>query len=205
MEISGTGLRDNRSRHRQSAVTLIEVLVAMGIFSVILTLVVVLFVNGYHTYSGESVKTYRFRRSAIALDAACRELRHVERIYSPDISLLSQNEGYAPVKGKTPPFTFVEHDPSSGAEAVVAYSTDKASHALVRMLYDPQYDPNDASTQRIVAQKNMAQSVNDLTLRIVNAPSAAGLNIQFMEIRLSTLGEKTSFELRSKVRMGGSF
>lgn len=188
--------------------TLLEVMVAMGIFGLLLTLVTSLYVTGFRTYKKGSGYASLVRTTATAFDRMSRELRQCHKIYSPsqgNLTPLALASGYIPFAGQNTPFIFVRYNAAVGANQVLAYTVDKRQSALLRLVYDPAFDPNTPSTQTVLEEKSVLPSVSNFSLKLSNVVSASSLNAQFLQIDLTSVADKGNLELESRVKIQGGF
>ncbi|MBI3924171.1 MAG: hypothetical protein HY319_01395 [Armatimonadetes bacterium] len=164
-------------------VTLIEVLIASGLFVLVLVLVGQLTVAAYWSHSQTTSKNQVMRDGSIALDRLNRELSMCTDLLLPDPAVPETD-----YQG-TQPLVFRTYTSRANPlpESVLAYRFDSARKALERRVYEPSFDPADPVTQipmgepRIVAQK-----VVGFKYRIV-APALTG-GTPFVRLQLELYG-----------------
>lgn len=159
-------------------ISLVEVLTAVVMFGVFLTLAATTLVRCYRNYVSNRDVAVSFRNASIALDKMAAELGQCRQVYAPDPA-----GAFAPGQTVTPtpgaPFVFAYQQPELGVNGVngntplppmtaVGYQlrhldpTDPTRNVLERLLYAPGTDPMSGAP---VAVQTAASPVMSFTVQ----------------------------------------
>ncbi|MBI2252059.1 MAG: prepilin-type N-terminal cleavage/methylation domain-containing protein [Armatimonadetes bacterium] len=130
---------------KDSGFTLYEVLITMGIFSLFVTIISMCFVQGLRNYRQGTEDAPYFRKAANSFDLMASELRQAKSIYIPD-NYNTLAAGFSLTSG-TPIFVFVRdyYDGAARINQTIGYKLDTINHYLTRIIYLPDFNPNDPS------------------------------------------------------------
>lgn len=175
---------------RRKGVTLLEILITMSIFSLMMGTVCYLFKEGFHFYEKGSADVHTFQETVIALDRMSRELQENTSIelYFPqmeDLMIPKSSKG----------IVFVKEYPDEGTVEVIGYHIDEERNEIVRVMYDPAYDPEDPSTQK---EENIPGSRKAIARNIFSLSFQGEYN-GLLSIELATQA-KSYNNLRTKIR-----
>ncbi len=198
-ELRGTTAATRRPR-RVRGLSLAEVVVSVALMSIFLVTIQRLFSLATFVSSAGTRTAQGYRSMALAFDETARELRLCEKIYYPDSTTMRQ--GYAPSTDLTRPFVFRRFDSARNGEVPVAFTIDAHTHALVRVIYDPNFDPARPSTWTVSNPKRqlhvLSDCIDSFSIQlVVNRGSC------LVVARLSTSPSRSVFQLESTVPVKG--
>lgn len=175
---------------RRRGTTLIEILITMGIFSLMMCVICYIFKQGLHFYQKGSSDVHTFQSAVIALDRMSRELQDTT---STELYFPAPEDIMAPKSSKG--IVFVKELPDAGTFEVIGYLVDEERNELVRVVYDPGYDPEDSATQRESStpgsRRTLARNILSLTFQ------GEDKGLLMTELTLQT---KSDNYLRTKIR-----
>lgn len=126
---------------RARGLTLPEVLIAVAISVVLLGAVYLLFLQGSKAYKQIGKLTPTYRRASLAIDVIAKEMKEsFQRLYAPDPEDLFAEYGKSYLVGAF-------QDPAREKKEVIGYLFDVNQSRVLRVLYDPSFNPEDPSTQ----------------------------------------------------------
>lgn len=149
-------------RRKKEGVTIPELLITMGIFALMMTVICVVFERGFYFYREGSGDTYAFQHAVISLDRMSRDLgdHSALELYYPDLDTLGEAS-----RG----IVFVKEYPEEERFEVIGYCLNRETGELARVLYNPGYDPAVASTQTLKsgpgARSIIARQIGGLTFQ----------------------------------------
>lgn len=127
---------------QNKGVTLIELLITMSIFSLLLGVICLIFQEGFRFYRAGSADVQTFQQAVLAMNRMCRDLQEST---SSELYFPAQEDLKAP--SRTPGIVFVKRYPDEEHTEVIGYFIDEEKKEIVRVLYDPGYDPGEIATQ----------------------------------------------------------
>jgi prepilin-type N-terminal cleavage/methylation domain-containing protein len=172
-------------------VTLLEIMITMGIFAMLMSIIVLIFQEGLRFYRTGAGDVQTFQYSAITLERMSREIQDktVLELYFPaqeDLMVPHSSSG----------IVFVKKNPEKDTLEVIGYFIDEDTKEVKRVLYDPGYDPEDPGTQvphhDPGSSKIMARKVLKLTFQ--------GEDKGLMLLQMALDGEHETRYLRTKIR-----
>lgn len=126
-------------------VTLLEVLIAITICALIIGALYLLLVQGAKVSTEMGKLTPAYRKASLAIDLIAKEMKEgFEHLYSPDPEDLFAEYGKSSM-------VVALSDPATEKKEVVGYVFDANQNRMVRILYDPSFDPEDPLTQKILS------------------------------------------------------
>ena len=178
--------------------TLIELLIACGLFLLSLVVIGQLTVRAMTSRSQTEDKNQVFRAATIILDQMQRDLEHAEAIYSPQTTFGETTQSIHPGNGDP---ILVLRTWGSKTE-VVGYGYDRQAHELRRLLYSPGFDPADAATQILLSGESarQANAIDDFTLNVLNRSQSYGTLVVETQVQVAT-GTGPALRLNSKTRL----
>lgn len=127
--------------------TLVELLIAMGVLSLIMSMVVVAVASGLRGSTRMTTEMDTVRQGTVAADRLQRELRTCQQVYFPDPTSGAWTDdgttdvSYVPNSTDTPFIfthgTYPPQGPALNGMEVVAYKWDDRAQTLNYLLYDP--------------------------------------------------------------------
>lgn len=181
----------------KKGVTIVELLVAVTLFGLFLTVITALFIRGYDSYSKGTNKAFFFRQAAKSMDVITSELRQAQRIYKPDEASLPG--GYLPVKDSNSPLIFVKRNPQTGENNTIAYTMDNSAHTIERFIYGPSFNPDDENSWNINGPIQTQTSYVQ-TLKFIYSTDGG---TKFIQVNFTSYPDGAYFPLRSKVEIKG--
>ncbi len=175
--------------------TLVEILIAMAIFSLFLYALCNCVVVGYHSYTIGTREASLFRSASIGMDLMARELRQCKGIYFPDSAILSA--GYFPVKNSSAPLVIKRYEPSASALLPVAFTLDTSTHRVERLIYDPAFEPASPSTWSVTERRVIAESVQSLSFTFSLIPAGK----EFIKVQLLSFPDPAYFPVETRVSL----
>ena len=168
--------------------TLIELLIACGLFLLSLVIIGQLTVRAMTSRSQTEDKNQVFRAATVILDQMQRDLEHTEAIYSPSA------EPTGPISGDP---TLVLRTWGTKT-VVVGYHYDRQAHILRRLLYDPGYDPAQPATQTLLAGEmgKEAHAIDDFVVIFLDRAQSYGTCVVETRVLVAP-----SLRLNSKTRL----
>lgn len=127
---------------QHKGVTLIELMITMSIFALLLGVICLIFQEGFRFYRTGSADVQTFQQAVFSMERMCRDLQEstAAELYFP-----AQEDLKAP--SRTPGIVFVKRYPDEEHAEVIGYFIDEEKNEILRVLYDPGYDPADVSSQ----------------------------------------------------------
>lgn len=181
-----------------SGMTLIEVLIVGGVLMVFMTMVGHTLVTAFHSQRETSKKTSEFRDAAVSAERMGRELRMCKKLYSPDPTTASFLAGtpYTPEDGVNSPVAFRRFDHRSGSDVVVGYTRDPGTSELIRINYQPGYDPADAATQVEADRRVLARGTKGFELYWIDPAVTNGTQLLGFRFQLENVEMNPAMEVR---------
>lgn len=176
-----------RPRFRQSGLTLAELMLALTLFALVMSLAGTLLVRGMRTQSTMRERFFELRRGSLAMDELTREMQVCEAIYWPsltawvgahtayDVALHANEANFG--------FQFGRRDHGTAANVLSCWWLDRGSSTLRHRVCDqagnglPGYTNEDG--------REMSGRVSDFTVTHLSRP-----NPSFFKITLSLKGEE---------------
>ena len=177
--------------------TLIEMLIACGLFLLAMVVIGQLTVRAMTSHNQTVDKNQVFRAATIVLDHLQRDLEHTQAIYSPYSS--SDLTGiYHPGAADA---TLVLKTQGT-LSPVVGYRFDTASNTLVRLLYEPGYDPAVLASQVPLASENprKVNSIQSFSVDFIPRSQSYGTLMVRTVVAVQT-GTGPSLNLSSQTRL----
>ncbi len=199
----------NPGKSRSRGFSVPELVVAMGLFLLLMAMTSTCFVQCVRAYRQNQEKAPVFRHVAIGAALIARELRMCEKIYYPEREEDFELSFY-PKKGETPPFLFLLD--KGGAKELVAYTLAEKTKTLERALYEieplPTADPKEA-LEIVVYPEDPPPLVERLKLKEPFRPIGHDVGLlglkflrkgtdKFLEMRIYPAGEEADL-LETKV------
>jgi hypothetical protein len=184
--------------------TLIEVLIASGLFLLSLLLCGELSVVGMHSETSTTDKNQAFRWGTTALDELNRDLAHTTEIYQPS---LGYAKGQSPVHLITTIPLVLRSSSASLGPTVVGYALDSSKGTLTRTPYNPAYDPASPGSLVLLSgqqPKVVASWVTDFSIYGVDATTEYGAKMVVTQLTVSTVAPGNtgpSLSLQSLTRL----
>lgn len=178
--------------------TLIELLIACGLFLLSLVVIGQLTVRAMTSRSQTEDKNQVFRAATVILDQMQRDFEHADAILSPQ-PVSGELTGSIHPGGDDP--VLVLHTLGSKTN-IVGYGFDRKSHELKRILYDPGFDPAVLSTQVLLSGEvpKKANWIDDFTVTFVDRAQSYGTVMVETQIQVAT-GTGPALRLNSKTRL----
>lgn len=209
------------------AMTLIEIIVVLFIFTIVIFMILECFIFSMRNYRLTEQSSDNFNKATIAFDRMMRDFQTLNEIYVPaDPAKYQQddtfkgyfnneldskaNSSYKPGFNGRPPFVFKmtnQMDFFTSQQMVVAYTIDYNTNSLIRMEYDPLFNPNtpdDTRYWRNVSKYTwkLSSNVRDLGIQYIVKNNFYGANRQFMYLYLSILTNTDGNTAPMKVPLG---
>lgn len=190
-------------------VTLAETLVAVFLFGIFLTGISIIFVRGYQVFQHGTGEAFQFRAASLGFDELNRELRMCQQLYSPYPLPSPLPYAYPPPptqsikQGVNAPLVFKRYDANTAASnplspyVAVGFTLDRSQNML-RMIYDPWFNPAIPATQTIsdpdTQITRLASSVQNFQVTVwsVNGQS-------FLQVNLTSYPDSAVFPMQSLV------
>jgi hypothetical protein len=156
--------------------TLIEVLVACGVFLVFMTAVVGLFITAVRSFRFGEERVKVISDARIGLDRISHDLKRAKFVIYPDETVL-RSDGSSVVV-----FSSLENRSAGEVNTnILGYSWDSASQKILFLLYAPEFDPEDPATQKLLQTRVTAGNIEYLNFKQDDQS-----NPQLITIRLRT-------------------
>lgn len=184
------------SRRYRHGMTLIEILIAGGLFVLVLVLVGQLTVAAYTSNTRTTSKNQALRDGTIAVDRLDRELSMCSRVLLPT-PLVPETVYHGGGQGAVPLVFRTYTSKASPSEQVVAYRFDANQKILERLVYDPGFDPGVPASQVLEEPaRELAQWVEDFRFRQAAPALTSGAPFIRVELDLSSR-DKSSLGIRT--------
>ena len=198
---------------RRRGTTLIEVLIAAGLFLLSLILCGQLSVLGMRSQSTTVDKNQAFRWATAGVDQLNRDLAHTTQIYLPVELSDSKFVGTAAHPGGPQVFhpvatkpLVVQSSSINGGPTVVGYWWDSTNSTLTRVPYDPNYTIASHSVLSGQQPKAIATWVTDFSIYGVDVATQYGTKTLEAQLVLSTVapgnpGPNVTLQALTRLRM----
>lgn len=212
--------------NKKRGMTLMEIIIALALISIILTTIVTCFTRGLRSYFHTIDLSFSLRNNYIGLEWISRELKCAEIFYSPEDSNFGItplppggiNE-FSPAKGQTMPLVFkkITGDGASDYE-LIGYQMDKNAKIIQRIVYDNAgFDETDPLSWQVKQEsgKNLIKTIASLELKDIfnyeefkfkfdSEDISPKKNLLIISIKFSRKlpdGAKINFPIETEVRM----
>ncbi len=186
-----------KTKVSHSGLTLLEMLIAIGIFALILTMVGSLFVNGYQVYSSQQQSGFVIREDTLGFSGIVNNLKQMTDLYQPGNMTQTNFSAYDPQSGVNVPLTFTIFNFNAGKYETIGYTLNSQKAEILELLYEPDYSPTVSSTWNVLQTHVLANSVK--TLEFVYHTPDSGTN-QFFSASIN-FSTPPHFSLSSDVHV----
>lgn len=189
---------------RRRGHTVIEVLVTGVLFLMVLIMCGELAIRGMRIKTQTEDKNQAFRTATIALDQLNRDLLHCDAVLLP-AAPVADDTPLQPGVGNEKPLVIRSNPVGAGPASVIGYRYDPAGQTLVRLLYQPDFDPVDVGKQNLLPKeppKVVANWLADFRIQFRHPRWAYGQRMVQTDVTVRTSPESNSPTLRLTTRSG---
>lgn len=178
-------------RGSKKAVTLLEMLITMGIFSLMMGTICAIFNAGFNFYRKGAGDAQSFQMAVIALDRISRDMqdRTAMQLYYP------QKDDFMSPKSSQG-IVFVKQYPEQDRLEVIGYYINQQRKEIFRVLYNQEYDPAITGTQI----EKPSPGSKRVIARNITGLSFKGEDKGLMTIEIVIDGKYEWRNLRTKIR-----
>jgi len=146
-------------KYKRYGYTLYEAIVVGGIFILFMAVVSSIWLHGWRSLKKGDQRVNSIRQARLSMAVVVKELRSLERIYSPDESIITSLSGSGFIV-----FSRQNLDVKPSELQVIGFRKDSATGNLLFIQYDPAYDPAVTSTQKIIRSRIIGNNISSFNL-----------------------------------------